>query len=468
MSDLDNRQIERMDNVFRAQKAAFEAERHRSYKDRLRDIDAIGALTKKHADAIKDAAAADFGVRSRCETQLTEVTYMTTAVKHTRRHLWSWMQNRKVSIPGNLAPGKAYIRREPKGVAGIISPWNYPLQLAFSPILAALAAGCRIMLKPSELTPNMSELMRNMLAEEFDESHVAVLLGGPAVGEAFTKIPFDHLLYTGSTHVGRLVARAAAENLTPVTLELGGKSPVIIDKGIKPKDAAASLSFGKFMNAGQTCIAPDYVLAPADQARPIGEAIIAKAEKSYPDWATDEDYTAIVSDRHYDRLNAMIEEARSGGAEILQAKGGDPGNARKIAPTVVLNPPDDSKLMQEEIFGPILPILAHNGLEDAMQRVNARDRPLALYVYSKDKKAARRVLEGTISGGAVVNNTMLHYSVEDLPFGGVGASGYGAYHGEAGFETFTHARSVLEVPVWHPSRLIAPPYGKLFDMIANK
>ena len=468
MSDLDNKQIERMGAVFTAQKDAFEGERHRSYKDRLRDIDAIAALTKKHADAIKDAAAADFGVRSRCETQLTEVTYMATAARHTRRHLWSWMKNRKVSIPGNLAPGNAYIRREPKGVVGIISPWNYPFQLAFSPILAALASGCRIMLKPSELTPNMSELMRNMLAEEFEETHVAVLLGGPAVGEAFTKIPFDHLLYTGSTHVGRLVAKAAAENLTPVTLELGGKSPVIVDSGFKPDAAAASLTFGKFMNAGQTCIAPDYVLAPADQTRPIAEAIIARAEKSYPDWASDEDYTAIVSDRHYDRLNAMIEEARAGGAEILQAKGGDPGNARKIAPTVVLNPPEESKIMQEEIFGPVLPILSHDGLDDAMKRVNAKDRPLALYVYSKDKKAARRVLAGTISGGAVVNNTMLHYSVEDLPFGGVGASGYGAYHGEAGFETFTHARSVFEAPIWHPSRLIAPPYGKLFDMIANK
>jgi coniferyl-aldehyde dehydrogenase len=468
MSDLDSRQIERMDAVFKAQKDAFEGERHRAYKDRLRDIDAIAALTKKHADAIKDAAAADFGVRSRCETQLTEVAYMATAAKHTRRHLWSWMQNKKVSIPGNLAPGKAYIRREPKGVIGIISPWNYPFQLAFSPILAALASGCRIMLKPSELTPNMSELMRNMLAEEFDETHVAVLLGGPAVGEAFTKIPFDHLLYTGSTHVGRIVAKAAAENLTPVTLELGGKSPVIVDEGFKPDAAAASLTFGKFMNAGQTCIAPDYVLAPADQTRPIGEAIIAKVEKSYPDWATDEDYTAIVSDRHYDRLNAMIDEARSGGAEVLQAKGGDPGNARKIPPTVVLNPGPDSKLMQEEIFGPVLPILSHDGLDDAMAQVNAKDRPLALYVYSKSKKNARRVLEGTISGGAVVNNTMLHYSVEDLPFGGVGASGYGAYHGEAGFETFTHARSVFEAPVWHPSRLIAPPYGKIFNMIANK
>ncbi|GJL97020.1 MAG: aldehyde dehydrogenase [Hyphobacterium sp.] len=468
MSDPDSSQIERMGAVFKAQKDAFESERHRSYKDRLRDIDAIGALTKKHADAIKDAAAADFGVRSRCETQLTEVAYMATAVKHTRRHLYSWMQNRKVSIPGNLAPGKAYIRREPKGVVGIISPWNYPFQLAFSPLLAALASGCRVMLKPSELTPNMSELMRDMLAEEFNENRIAVMLGGPAVGEAFTKIPFDHLLYTGSTHVGRIVAKAAAENLTPVTLELGGKSPVIVDEGYKADAAAASLTFGKFMNAGQTCIAPDYVLAPANQTRPIGDAIIAKVEKSYPDWATDDDYTAIVSDRHYDRLNAMIDEAKAGGAEVLQAKGSDPGNARKIPPTVVLNPAPDSKLMQEEIFGPVLPILSHDGLDDAMAQVNAKDRPLALYVYSKNRKNARRVLEGTISGGAVVNNTMLHYSVEDLPFGGVGASGYGAYHGEAGFETFTHARSVFEAPVWHPSRLIAPPYGKIFNMIANK
>ncbi|WP_420430865.1 coniferyl aldehyde dehydrogenase [Hyphobacterium sp.] len=463
----DSEQIERMGRLFKAQKTAFEAERHRSYRDRLRDVDAIAALTKKHADAIKDAAAADFGVRSRCETQLTEIAYMATAAKHTRRHLWSWMQPEKVSVPGNLKPGKAYIRREPKGVAGIISPWNYPYQLAFSPILAALAAGCRVMLKPSEFTPSMSALMQTMLAEEFDETHVAVFPGGPEVGEAFTRIPFDHLLYTGSTHVGRLVAKAAAENLTPATLELGGKSPVIMADDFPADKAGETLAFGKFMNAGQTCIAPDYVLAPQGKARAVAESTIARVEKAYPDWATDEDYTAVVSDKHYERLNGMIEEARNGGAEILQARGGEPGNVRKIAPTIVLNPPEDSKLMQEEIFGPILPVLEHDGLEDAMKRVNAKDRPLALYVYSRSKQTARKVLEGTISGGAVVNNTMLHYSVEDLPFGGVGASGYGAYHGESGFETFTHARSVFEAPVWHPSRLIQPPYGKIFELVTK-
>lgn len=467
MSDLDSKQIERMQGIFSAQKAAFENERHRSYKDRIRDIDALAALTAKHADAIKDAAAADFGVRSRCETQLTEIAYMATAAKHTRRHLNSWMQKKKVPVPGNLKPGTAYIRREPKGVAGIISPWNYPFQLAFSPILAAMAAGCRVMLKPSEYTPNMSELMKTMLAEEFNEDHAAVILGGPAVGEAFTRLPYDHLLYTGSTHVGRLVAKAAADNLTPVTLELGGKSPVIMADDFPAEKAGETLAFGKFINAGQTCIAPDYVLTPKGKSRAVAESTIARVQKAYPDWATDEDYTAIVSDRHFERLNAMIDEARSAGAEILQAEGSDPGNARKIAPTIVLNPPEDSKLMQEEIFGPVLPVLEHDGLEDAMKRVNGKDRPLALYVYSKSKKTARSVLEGTISGGAVVNNTMLHYSVEDLPFGGVGASGQGAYHGEAGFETFTHARSVFEAPVWHPSRLIQPPYGKIFDIVAK-
>ncbi|WP_421788920.1 coniferyl aldehyde dehydrogenase [Hyphobacterium sp.] len=468
MSDTDTKEIERMNQLFAAQKAAFETDRHRAYEDRLRDIDAIASLNAKHKDAIKDAAAADFGVRSRCETQLSEISYMRTAAEHTRRQLWSWMQKKKVSIPGNLKPGKAYIRREPIGVVGIISPWNYPYQLAFSPILAALAAGCRVMLKPSEYTPNMSELMKSMLAEEFDEDHVAVVLGGPDVGQAFTTIAFDHLLYTGSTQVGRLVAKAAAENLTPVTLELGGKSPVIVADDFPSEKAGETLAFGKFMNAGQTCIAPDYVLAPEGRSRTIADSIIARVQKAYPDWATDEDYTAIVSDKHYERLNGLIEEARAGGAEILQAEGGDPGNARKIAPTVVLNPPEDSGLMQEEIFGPVLPIVEHNGLEDAMKRVNARDRPLALYVYSKNKKTARSVIEGTISGGTVINNTMLHYAVEDLPFGGVGASGYGAYHGEAGFETFTHARAVFEAPVWHPSRLIQPPYGKIFDAVANK
>lgn len=470
MSDLDNKQIERMGAVFTAQKDAFEGERHRSYKDRLRDIDAIAALTKKHADAIKDAAAADFGVRSRCETQLTEVTYMATAARHTRRHLWSWMKNRKVSIPGNLAPGNAYIRREPKGVVGIISPWNYPFQLAFSPILAALASGCRIMLKPSELTPNMSELMRNMLAEEFEETHVAVLLGGPAVGEAFTKIPFDHLLYTGSTHVGRLVAKAAAENLTPVTLELGGKSPAIVTPSY-PQDAAAkSIGWGKFFNAGQTCVAPDYVLAPNGSEKSLGEAIIKVAQHQFDDSATDDAYTAIVSDRHYERLAGMIEEARTGGAEILQPKhDAEAAKAgRKIPPTVVINPPADSRLMTEEIFGPVLPIIGYSELDAATDHVADRDHPLALYVYSTDKTEAERVLDNTMSGGAGVNINLLHLSVPDLPFGGVGASGQGSYHGEHGFLTFTHERSVFRTGKWHPSRLLAPPYGKMYETVAKK
>jgi coniferyl-aldehyde dehydrogenase len=297
-----------------------------------------------------------------------------------------------------------------------------------------------------------------------------VITGGPAVGEAFTKLKFDHLFYTGSTQVGRLVAKAAAENLVPVTLELGGKSPAIVTPDY-PQDAAAkSIAWGKLFNAGQTCVAPDYVLAPKGSERNLGEAIINVAAHQFPDASSDDAYTAIVSDRHYERLNAMIEEARQGGAEILQPEHDAQAAqaARKIPPTVVLNPPADAAVMTEEIFGPVLPMVGYSELDAAIDFVGDRDHPLALYVYSTDKTQAQRVLDETMSGGAAVNINLLHLSVPDLPFGGVGASGQGAYHGEAGFLTFTHERSVFSTGKWHPSRLLAPPYGKMFETVAKR
>ncbi len=307
------------------------------------------------------------------------------------------------------------------------------------------------------------------MSEAFDDNHVAVVQGGQAVGEAFSATPFDHLFYTGSTQVGRIVAQAAAANLTPLTLELGGKSPVIVLPDYPINDLAATLAWGKYMNAGQTCVAPDYVLAPRSQARAIGEAVLAAAAVQHPAPETSPDYTAIAADRHYERLTALVDETRAAGAEVVSTPhdAAAAAAARKIAPTVVYDPPLDGRLMREEIFGPILPIISYDSLEEAVSLVNERERPLALYVYAKSRGAARAVLDATLSGGACVNATMLHLGVEELPFGGVGASGQGAYHGEAGFLTFTHQRSVLEAPRWHPSRLLAPPHGKLHKMITD-
>lgn len=467
MSETDARQIERLKSLLARQKEAFADQRHRPVEQRKSDIQKVADLTKAHAEEIMEAISADYGVRSCAETQIAEIGFVISAAKHAKSHVGGWARPKSASVPMTLAPGKAYVRREPKGVVGIVSPWNYPYQLAITPLIAALAAGCRAIIKPSEFTPKTADLMRRLLAEAFDETQVAVVTGGPKVGEAFTQQKFDHLFYTGSTHVGRLVAKAAAENLVPVTLELGGKSPAILTDDYDPEDAAPPLAWGKYFNAGQTCIAPDYVLAPRHKVEAIAEAVLGQVETFFPDYGSDADYTAIISDKHHARLSSMIEEVREAGSRVLQPEGSESGNVRKLAPTVVIDPPADSQMMTEEIFGPILPILPYDTLNDAIDFVNARDHPLALYVYAKDKTLARRVLSRTLSGGASVNASMLHMSVEGMPFGGVGASGQGSYHGEHGFLTFTHERAVFEAPKWHPSRLIAPPYGKTFDFISK-
>ena len=454
-----------LDTLLSRQKAAFEAERHRRLEDRKADLKKLEAMVKARGEDFAAAIDADFGRRSSAETAIAEAGFTIAAAKHARQHVERWAAPKKKPVPMTMAPGKAYVRREPKGVVGIVAPWNYPMQLALAPLVAALAAGCRAMIKPSEFTPRTGELLKEVLGELFSEDHVAVVEGGPDIAQAFCALPFDHLFYTGSTQVGRLVAKAAADNLTPVTLELGGKSPTVIAPDFDLAEAAKSVAWGKYLNAGQTCVAPDYALVPRGSQSAFGEAVMAEANRMWPGVDENGDYTAIVSEKHHGRLTEMVEEARSAGAEVLQAPfdAAKAGNTRVFPPTVVIDPPLDIKLMTEEIFGPVLPVLGHDGMSEAARFINERDRPLALYVYSKNAQTARRFLSQTLSGGAAVNTPMLHLSVEDLPFGGVGASGQGAYHGEYGFLTFTHERAVFETPVWHPSRLVAPPYGKVFE-----
>ncbi len=463
MSDVEARQIERMKSVFAAQKAAFTANKMRPLSERAADIAKIETLAKEKADAFSAAVNADYGRRAAAETQIAEIGFTIATAKHARKHLKSWAKDRSVPVPMTLAPGKAYIRREAKGVVGIVAPWNYPIQLALAPLVPALAAGCRVMIKPSEYTPRVADMLKDTLGELFSEDHVAVITGGPAVGQAFCDLPFDHLFYTGSTHVGRMVAQAAAKNLTPVTLELGGKSPTVIAPDVDVEEAAKTIAWGKYFNAGQTCVAPDYVLTPKGSESQLADAIIANAQKFWPEPDSNGDYTGIVSERHYKRIADMVEEARAAGADVRQSAAPTGSNHHAYPPTVVLNAPAGSRLMTEEIFGPVLPVLGHDGLDEAARFINERDRPLALYVYTKSKATARSFLDKTMSGGVGVNVPMLHLSVEDLPFGGTGASGYGAYHGEDGYRTFCHERSVFHAPVWHPIRLMAPPYGKLFE-----
>lgn len=446
------------------QRKAFLAQPARSLSERRADLKKIEDLCLNHQAEWCEAVSADFGHRSDVETRLLELSVIIRGTKETRKQLGRWMKPEKVSTPMLAMPGASYVRREAKGVVGIISPWNYPVQLSLLPLATALAAGNRVIIKPSELTPNTNALMRRLLASVFPEDQVAVIEGGPDVAEAFSALPFDHVFFTGSTRVGRSVAAAAGHNLVPFTLELGGKSPAIVSPSYPVEDAAHAIAWGRFLNAGQTCVAVDHVMAigDADKARTIGQAIAAKATEFYPDFATNPDYSTVIAGQHFARLEAMVEEARAAGAEVLQpAHDADAvRSTRKFPPTVVINPPENLRMMREEIFGPLLPVFAKPDLDQAIAHVNAGERPLALYVFSQENREVEKVLDHTHSGGVTVNGALLHVANDHLPFGGNGPSGQGAYHGKFGFDELTHARAVFKSPRWHSTRLMAPPYGK--------
>jgi coniferyl-aldehyde dehydrogenase len=448
-----------IERVFTLQKAAFAADPPPAIETRRARLDALIRAVEKNEERIVAAVNADFGCRARIETLLSETVISIAAARHARRHLASWMRPKVVTTPAHMLPARSRLEPQPLGVVGIIAPWNYPVQLALSPLAAALAAGNRVMLKPSELTPRTSEAIKEMLAGEFDESVVAAITGGVETGAAFASVPFDHLLFTGSTAIGRKVALAAAKNLTPVTLELGGKSPVLIDDSADISAAAKSIAHGKMFNAGQTCVAPDYVLAPKARVGEIVDGVAAAARRLYPEIDTTSDYTSIASDRHFARLKAMVAEAREAGAKIVEVGSQNALHPqRKLPLTIVIDPPATTQVMQEEIFGPVLPVIGVESADDAIARVNAGARPLALYWFGTDAAARDRALARTISGGVTVNDTLWHVAQENLPFGGVGASGQGAYHGEAGFRTFSHMK-----PVFYQSRLsgggvLHPPY----------
>ncbi|HEU0134727.1 MAG TPA: coniferyl aldehyde dehydrogenase, partial [Allosphingosinicella sp.] len=390
------------------------------------------------------------------------------AIRHARKHVAAWIRPERRRVDPLFQPASAKVRHEPLGVIGIISPWNYPLQLALSPLVDAIAAGNRAMLKPSELTPAFSELLRRLIADRFDESEVAVVTGGVEVGEAFASLPFDHLLFTGSTAVGRKVYQSAAANLVPVTLELGGKSPTIVCPGYDLAKAARSIAFGKFVNAGQTCIAPDYVLVPRAKADEFAQAVLAQAKRSYPAIAGNDDYSAVISPRHRERLAGAIDHARGAGARILTHEDERGREEGKIGPTVLLGAPKESLLLTEEIFGPVLPILAYRSLDEAIAFVAAGERPLALYCFSNSRRERERVLDGAISGGVTLNGTLMHVAQENLPFGGVGASGIGAYHGHEGFKRFSHARAVHRIGFINVFERLGPPWGKMAKGLARR
>ena len=458
--------ISDLHRVFDRQREAFQSDQYPSVQARRWLLKRLEAMVIGHEREIAQAIGADFGHRSADETKLLEVVPTLNAIRYAYKRAARWMKPQRRHVSITFQPGRSWVIYQPLGVVGIVVPWNYPLYLAIAPLTDALAAGNRAIIKPSESTPLFAELLHQIVQSRFDESEVAVVTGGPDVAQALCSLPLDHLLFTGSARVARQVMKAAAENLTPVTLELGGKSPAIVCPDYSIDKAARSIALGKFLNAGQTCVAPDYVLAPAEKVTQVAQSVLEYARRFYPRIDHNGDYTSIVSDRHYKRLLQAIEEAGSAGATILRY---DDVRAeeRKIGPTIVLEPPRDCLLMREEIFGPVLPIVTYRTIDEALGEVTRRERPLALYCFTNDKRLRQRILMKTFSGGVTVNGTLLHVAQEDLPFGGVGPSGMGAYHGFEGFKRFSHARAVFAVGFMNGSELLAPPYGKLARLVGR-
>lgn len=461
-----------METLLAAQKAAHLRDGIPTYEKRIDWMDRTIGLLVDHKTELCDAAAADFGHRSKEQTAMTDVAPSISALKFAKKNLKKWMRPEKRSpeFPLGLLGAKAEIQYQPKGVIGCLSPWNFPVGLTFAPLAGIFAAGNRTMIKPSEFTERTSELMKELFAKYFTEEEVAVVTGGPEVGAAFSALPFDHMIFTGATSIAKHVMRAASDNLVPLTLELGGKSPAILGRSTDMQKAANRIMAGKTMNAGQICLAPDYAYVPEDKAQEFVGAATSAVNTMFPSGLKDnDDYTSIVNRRHYDRLLGYLDDARSKGGEVIEI---NPKNENfsqqqhhKIPPHIVLNPTEDMAVMQDEIFGPILPVKSYNDTQEVVDYVNKRDRPLGLYLFSQDKAEQSHVLNNTTSGGATVNDVIYHAAQEDLPFGGVGLSGMGSYHAKEGFLEFSHKKSVYTQVKGELLAVARPPYGDKFHKL---
>jgi coniferyl-aldehyde dehydrogenase len=440
---------------------------------RVDRLDRAIALVVDHRERLVDAMCEDFGHRSRHQSLFTDIAASIGPLKHAKKRLADWMkpEKRKVDFPMNLLGARARVEYQPLGVVGVISPWNFPVNLTFTPLAGILAAGNRCMIKPSEYTPATSQVMAELIAAAFDELEIAVVVGGPQTGADFAGLPFDHLLFTGATSVARHVMRAAAENLVPVTLELGGKSPVIVGRTANIDKTTDAIMAGKMMNAGQICLAPDYVFVPKENVGEFVAATQRSVSKMFASLLDNDDYTSIINQRHYDRLNGYIEDAKQKGARVVEI---NPGNedfrqqpAHKIPPTLILDANDSMKVMQDEIFGPVMPVKTYGDLDEAVDYVNGHARPLGLYYFGTDEREQHRVLTHTTSGGVTVNDVIMHVAQEDLPFGGVGPSGMGAYHGHDGFKRFSHAKSIFTQSKIDLASLagLRPPYGEKIEKL---
>ncbi|RJX66987.1 coniferyl aldehyde dehydrogenase [Tsuneonella suprasediminis] len=462
----DDRKTE-LEAMLLQQRTAFTSARPEPLSARKDRIQRAIALLKENGDALCRAMNVDFGNRSPMQSMITDIAGTIGFGKYCLKNLskWSQPEKRKVQFPLGLLGAKAEVRYEPKGVIGILAPWNFPVNLSFNPLMQAFAAGNRAMIKPSEFTERTSALMEELVARYFDPAECVVVTGGPEVAHAFSSLPFDHLVFTGSTATGRKVMEAAARNLVPVTLELGGKSPVFLGRNADIAKAGERIALGKMMNAGQICLAPDYMYVPEETEDGAVAAVQLGVHTMYPTLRDNEDYASVVSDRHFERLQGLVADAKAKGAEVIEVNpaGEDfsATNTRKMPLTILRNVTDDMKAMQEEIFGPVLPVKTYKHIDEAIDYVNAHDRPLGLYYFGDDEAEREKVLTRTISGGVTVNDVIFHVSMDDLPFGGVGPSGIGSYHGVEGFREFSHARSIYTQPKIDIAKLggFKPPYG---------
>ncbi len=443
--------------IFLLQRQAFLRQPYPSLEERLENLRKLEQVLLDNDDLIADAVRQDFGHRCPEETKMLELFGCVDGIRYTRRMLKKWMRPQRRKVSPMFFPGKNWVMPQPKGVVGIISPWNYPVFLTVSPLTSVLAAGNRAMIKMASNSQTVCRLLAEKFRAVFPEDTVAILPG--VRPQEFSTLPFDHLIFTGSADAGKTVMRNAAEHLTPVTLELGGKSPTIICEDFDLREAAERILYGKYINAGQTCLAPDYLFVPTKQRDSFVELAKDIMSRRYPD-PEDESYTSVIDDRSYRRLRATLEDAERKGAKIVplvpQPKFND--HLRKIPPTLVLDPTDDMVIMQEEIFGPLFPVKTYNDLDEVVAYINERDRPLGLYIFTNDRAKRDKVLFSTVSGGVTVNHVVLHVAQHDLPFGGIGASGMGQYHAYEGFLEFSKLRPVFQAPRFSLLRLMYPPY----------
>lgn len=457
-----------LQELLETQRKAFLQDPSPSYQERVARLKALEKALTTNKEALLSALDEDFGGRAKSESLLTEFMPNLGNIHYTLKRLKKWMKPSKRKLSPQLLPASAKVVYQPLGVVGIVVPFNYPLFLSLGPLLTVLAAGNRAMIKMSEFTPKTSELVARIIEQTFPADLVTVVCGDADVATEFTSLPFDHMIFTGSTAVGHHVMRAAAQHLTPVTLELGGKSPVIVDNDFPIQEAAERICYAKSLNAGQTCVAPDYILVKNEQKASFIEHCLKAFRKMYPTVNGNNDYTSIINDRHYQRLQNLLEDAKTQGATIhtphIQGASEEINDgSRRLPMHLIENPSDSMALMQEEIFGPLLPIIGVDSLDEAIQFVQQRPRPLALYYFGSNTNNQQKVLEQTHSGGVCINECLFHVAVEDMPFGGIGPSGMGHYHGYEGFQTFSKAKAVLSKGKLNSAKLIYPPYGGWFQ-----